>query len=106
MWPAVRDGAVVDVDPSGLEGLRAGDLVAYERAGKVIVHRVVTVLPAGLRCRGDAVAVDDPFVPRTSVLGRATVRTQRALGLRVPRPREFGAVLRALRGAVRGAWRR
>lgn len=101
MWPAVRDGATVEVTPVDPRGLRPGELVAFARGGAVVVHRVVAVEGAGLRCRGDALARGDAPVPWSDVLGRAAVLAQPALRWRWPRARELPALLRAALGAVR-----
>lgn len=101
MWPTIRDGARVLVTPCDPRGLRAGEVVAYARGGGVVIHRVVSVGAEGLRCRGDALSRDDAPVAWGDVLGRAGVVDQRALSLRLPRPRELRALGRAAVGALR-----
>lgn len=101
MWPAIRDGATVSVTPGAPRSLRAGDLVAFTRGAALIVHRVVTVEPGGLRCRGDALGREDGLVAWADVLGRAAVIDQRPLTLRWPRAREVRALIRAALGCLR-----
>jgi len=101
MWPTVRDGATVSATPVDPRTLRAGELVAYTRGDALVVHRVVAVRPEGLRCRGDALALEDGVVPWAHVLGRATLVRQRSLTLRWPRASELSVLLRAALGRVR-----
>ena len=101
MWPAIRDGATVSVTPGDVRSLRPGELVAFTRGPRLVVHRVEAVGPAGLRCRGDALSRGDGLVAWADVLGRAAVVDQRPLSLRWPRARELGALLRAALGALR-----
>lgn len=101
MWPSIRDGATVSVSPGGARSMRAGEIVAFARGARVLVHRVVAAEAGGLRCRGDALSREDGVVPWADVLGRATVLEQRPLSLRWPRTRELRALLRAALGALR-----
>jgi hypothetical protein len=71
MWPSLRDGARVTVQPAPWACLRVGDLAAFERRGALVVHRVRAVTAEGLRCGGDALARDDGVISATAVLGRA-----------------------------------
>lgn len=101
MWPTIRDGATVAVEPDAGRALRVGELVAFARGDSLVVHRVAGVSPAGLRCQGDALAWGDGAVPWADVLGRARVVAQRPLSLRWPRAGELRALCRAAIGALR-----
>lgn len=105
MWPAVRDGARVEVTPVDPRALRVGELIAFAReGGGPVVHRVTAVAAEGLRCRGDALAGDDGVVAWSDVLGRARVLGQRRLRVRWPRAGEVRALVRAAAGALRAGW--
>jgi len=74
MEPMLGPGAVISVDfaPSRL---RCGDLLVFQQAGFLVVHRLVRGHPAGggsLRTQGDACPDPDPPVASDSVLGRVT----------------------------------
>lgn len=101
MWPTIRDGATVLVTPCDPLSVRPGEVVAYARAGAVVVHRVASVGADGVRCRGDALAHDDAPAAFGDVLGRAAVIAQRPLSLRWPRRRELRALGRASLAALR-----
>lgn len=103
MWPFVRDGATVEVVPCDPRSLRRGELVAFERAGRLVVHRVSAVTAEGLRCAGDARLRGDGLVRDADVRGRGRVREQPPLRVAVPRPRHWGLLLRAGVGALRRA---
>jgi hypothetical protein len=98
MWPAIRDGALLRVEPRPADALRRGDLGAFELQGLVVVHRVVAPLEGGfVRLRGDAMEAEDPPVPVERILGVARLEQQRSLRLRLPRPSELRVLWRWLR---------
>jgi hypothetical protein len=88
MWPAVRDGALVEVEPVPAAELVVGDLAAFVRAGAVVVHRVAGVHAEGLLLTGDACRKSDGVILERDILGRARVLEQRALRLRTPTRRQ------------------
>lgn len=98
MWPAVRDGALVEITPTPWRALAPGDLAAFVRRDQLVVHRVVSAHREGLRCQGDALAHDDGLVAPADVLGVARVLAQPPLRLRAPTLAEAS---RWLRGVAR-----
>ena len=85
MWPAIRDGAVVDVTPCPPFALRPGDIGAYASSkGTIVVHRVAAVSPTSLRFAGDSLGGPDEAVDARQVLGRVTIVVQPRLHLRWP----------------------
>ncbi len=104
MWPAVRDGARVEVTPCTSDALRPGELAAFARDGKIIVHRVVKRTDAGFAFRGDALAGDDPPVSPDAVLGHARVIERPDWTPRLPRVRDAALLLRAAHVRVRCWW--
>jgi signal peptidase I len=69
MRPFVRSGSWIWVDPP--DGApRAGDVLAVERGGRILTHRVVEVTAAGVRLRGDAMRAEDGVFAPDEVLGR------------------------------------
>ncbi len=86
MWPAVRDGAVVEVTPCPAGCLRTGDLGAYVSArDRLVVHRVVGATRTTVLFAGDTLAGGDPPVGLDRVLGRAAVVSQPPLHPAWPR---------------------
>ncbi len=96
MWPLIPSDSRVEVRPSEAGELRVGQIAAFERQGRVIVHRVHAVEPERIALAGDALKRGDGYVPRGDVLGRAHVLRRRPLQLRLPRPRHLRILVRAL----------
>jgi hypothetical protein len=103
MWPAVPGGSLIEVTPGLSRVVRRGELVAFERGGRVVVHRVLRVLPRGLELRGDALERSDGIVSPEHLLGSARIVERRRSSVRVPAPRELGVWLRALLRRAKGA---
>lgn len=78
MWPFLRDGDVVELEPAGT--LRVGDVVLVETArdgtAHYVLHRVVRVGEGTFFLRGDAQAdAEGPFTS-ADVLGRVTAASR------------------------------
>lgn len=61
---------VVEVEETPASALRAGDLVAYRKGGKLLLHRVRSNGPGGLWVQDDVAALDRHRVEASEVLGR------------------------------------
>ncbi len=73
MAPSLVDGVQVEIRPLAGPPL-PGEVVAWERGGRLVVHRVVSVDSEGrVVTQGDARAVLDPPCPRSAVLGRVVL---------------------------------
>jgi hypothetical protein len=97
MFPAIRDGQMITVEPIGRRPVRIGDVVLYRHGRAAIAHRVVRVRSSAggiveLLLRGDAAGACDAPVAPGQVLGRV-VAVERA-----------GSAVR--RGVMSGAWSR
>jgi peptidase S24-like protein len=101
MWPAIPDGSLIEVRPCAPRAVAEGSLVAFERAGAVVVHRVVAASADGLELRGDALGRSDDVVSYARVLGCARVIERRRPRFRLPSAREAGVLGRALWRRVR-----
>jgi hypothetical protein len=101
MWPAVRDGTLVEVVPCLPNELRVGELGAYVGTRGLVVHRVVAHEPGGLRFRGDTHAEDDGLVEVSRVLGKVRVLAWPPWRPRVPTLRHALLALRAMRSWLR-----
>ncbi len=73
MYPFLAPGQDVLLEPCATEALRPGELVAFERAGRVILHRVLSVHPGTGQVieKGDNVR-QASLVEKNEILGRAT----------------------------------
>lgn len=93
MWPAIPSGSKVEVTPCSPSSIQPDDIVAYERKGAVVVHRLLQVQPSGLLCSGDFHQQGGEFVPLAQFLGRVQVLERRALNLRLPNRAEVASLL-------------
>ena len=80
MRPLVRNGDKARI-AHGLGKLKRGDVVAYQRSGELVVHRLIRIVHGAgeprFLIKGDNVAGRDPTVHASKVLGRV-VALQRA----------------------------
>lgn len=67
MWPLIRDGQTVEIEPPPGD-LRVGDVVLVARRG-LVLHRLVAMTPTGLVTKGDAVGWDDGETSREDLVG-------------------------------------
>lgn len=96
MWPAIPSHSLLEVRPSESGALAAGQLAAFERDGRVVVHRVTAVAREHVELWGDALERGDGKIPRARVLGRAHVLSRRPLRLRLPELRHLRIALGVL----------
>jgi len=101
MEPLLVAGQMVQIEPCRPEDLHVGDLVAFERDQRVILHRVLhrSVGTGEVTEKGDNAALPT-CVPPSRVLGRATMR------LDPPRPIHAApwiARMSALHGRLHGS---
>jgi signal peptidase I len=68
MFPSMQPGDLLEVHrPAG--SIQTGDVVVFERYGKLVVHRVVDRTGDLLVTRGDRVRYPDAPVPAAAILG-------------------------------------
>ena len=96
MVPALVDGEAIEVHPLA-RAPRPGEVVAWVRAGALVVHRVRRLHGGGrVQTQGDARGEPDSAVRRDEILGRVTLpggRSVAGLGLRVRARRRLRAWL-------------
>ena len=101
MWPLIRAGDRVRV-MHGLSGLRWGDIVAYQREDRLIVHRLIRIVRREgelfFQTQGDNASSRDPAVSAGRVLGRVVALRRAGSWLRLDTRlmRGIGWVLAAL----------
>lgn len=107
MWPTISSRSRIEVTPCAGSALTTGEIAAFERAGRVLVHRVLGVDGAGVVFGGDSRDATDGHIAHEQVLGRARVVEPRRLRWRLPALRHVVWLCRALsrRAALRGASR-
>jgi hypothetical protein len=75
MWPLVRDGDILEVQPPGFAALRRGDVVLCRpRGGRLVAHRVVQIIRGNsgattIVTQGDTLAFSDAPISAEQVLG-------------------------------------
>jgi hypothetical protein len=74
MHPIIRDGDRVRIEPVRADELRAGDIIAYRRGGRLFVHRYLGrwANSGAMRTRGDSHSRVEPPLDPSEVLGRVT----------------------------------
>jgi len=96
MFPAIQPGDLLEVRrPAG--PIHTGDVVVFERHGKLVVHRVVGQTGESLVTRGDRVRYPDAPVSAAAILGWVTAikRRGRRINPRLtPLQRMVSSVLR------------
>jgi hypothetical protein len=97
MWPSITESSELEVRPHEAADLRVGQIAAFERQGRVVVHRVRAVGAEHLEFAGDALTRGDGPVERARVLGKAHVLRRRPLRLQLPRLAHARLFWRALR---------
>jgi signal peptidase I len=70
MHPAIRDGEAVTVEPVSPAALRRGDVVLYQSARGLTVHRLVDIEESQFLMRGDSAGSADEPVERQRILGK------------------------------------
>jgi hypothetical protein len=96
MWPTIPSYSQLEVRPSEAADLRVGQIAAFERHGRVVVHRVRHIDADTVELAGDALQRSDGPIPRAAILGRAHVLRRRPLRLQLPRPRHLRILWRAV----------
>jgi len=77
MLPALWPGDFVEIESCSLEDVRPGEMVLALRAGRLVLHRLLTPCTLdGFTLRGDSLPLPDPQFPREALLGRQVRRNQ------------------------------
>jgi hypothetical protein len=73
MYPAIRDGEMVEIAPCNVS-LRRGDVVLVAMRRGMTLHRIVRITSDGIITRGDNATEDDGMIASANILGRAVNR--------------------------------
>jgi len=96
MRPFLRDGDCVEIQRQPMQDLRRGEIATFERAGAIIVHRVIGRQVQGAACavitKGDAFPDADAPVQPNELLGRvvAIIRSGRRIAMDTAAQRTLG----------------
>lgn len=74
MWPTIKDGELLHIQPIGKNSLRRGDIVLFNQGGRLKAHRIVALQTEHVVTRGDACADSDGLVPQSDILGLVTAK--------------------------------
>jgi signal peptidase len=81
MFPFLRKGDVLTIDPAPMETIKRGDIVVFENEDKWIAHRVIKIRnnTEGLEflLRGDTCMAFDPIVNKGNYIGIVRVFTRK-----------------------------
>jgi signal peptidase len=73
MFPFLRNGDILTIDPTPIELIKRGDIVVFENEQKWIAHRVIRIQSVDgaiqITTRGDARISSDPTVNKTNYVG-------------------------------------
>jgi len=110
MYPAIRDGERIIVEPVAPADVAKGDILFCETPGGLLAHRVVAVRGNGesLRfvLRGDTLRTDDGLVGPKQVLGKVVFVERRGRRIRLDgRRRRWHDTLHAKASRIR-CWAR
>lgn len=72
MYPMIRNGSCVEVQPTAYDELRIGDLVVFTDGRGLVCHRLIKKAHRLCILKGDTNLWADPPVAWTQVLGRVT----------------------------------
>ncbi len=97
MWPAITSKSRILVQPCLPAELRVGQIAAFERDGRIVVHRVERVSHAGVHFSGDTLERGDGCIANENVLGRATILARRPLVWQLPQWAHARLIWRLLR---------
>lgn len=75
MWPRIKDGAPVRVEPCAAAELQQGDVVLFDEGSRLVLHRVLRLSSTRALIKGDACPDVDGWIPLERVLGRLPRRS-------------------------------
>ncbi len=96
MAPAVCEGDLLTVVARPAAALQPGDIALYRAGRGVVAHRVVSQVPGGVLCRGDAPSCVPEQVGEADVLGLVIAVHRPRWRRWAARCRRIGARLRCL----------
>jgi len=78
MHPFINNGDLVEVKPVPINSFRRGDIVFCRLTdSRLVIHRVIQVMPGSLITQGDSLLKSDGIIPAENVLGRVVTIIQK-----------------------------
>lgn len=74
MFPTIRNGEVLHVEPLGEGKLRCGDIILFRAKGEFKAHRIIQIKREAFVARGDASLQADGEVDRRQIIGRVVAK--------------------------------
>lgn len=74
MYPLLWPGDKLFINPTTT--FERGDIVVFERADKLVAHRLIRLTDDNALCKGDSLLYHDQLISRADVLGVVTSRTR------------------------------
>ena len=109
MFPAIKDGEILQVEPVSVAGLKRGDIVLFRKGTEFKAHRIIRRSAGMFITRGDTGITEDAEVNADDVLGKVVAKecseTGKLILLAGAGPR-FRFVVRELRRSLAEALRR
>lgn len=84
MYPTIRNGEVLHVEPIGNSKLKRGDIILFRRGDGLKAHRIVKIGGEVFVTRGDSSLQADSEVGREEILGRVVAKECGISGKLVP----------------------
>lgn len=100
MYPSIRSGDMLEVEPAAASDLRAGDVVLTRAPRGLTAHRIIKIDSACVVTRGDNALRSDGPLPISAIVGRVSPGANRT---RSPLARKM-LYLRTVARKVRGAF--
>ena len=101
MFPSVRPRDVLMVERVDCDGVGCGDIVLFERDGRLFAHRVLSRSGAKIVTRGDAMGRADAPIGEKEFLGKVTSIVRQGERMEARRTRRVSE--RAVSAAMRGS---
>ncbi len=90
MYPAIRDGEIVDLAPVDTSAIRRGDVLLCRLGWGAVAHRVIAIdrtsTPTRILLRGDAAFDRDAPLTADAILGQVIATTRAGVRRRLDTP--------------------
>lgn len=104
MWPLLRAGDAIRVQPIEPAAMRVGDVVVVRRGADLITHRLIDIDGDQWVTRGDNAVFADAPAPRAACLGRVSAIEQDVNSIDLAQP-QWSRLNRRLGQIGRVQWR-
>ncbi|TAJ15533.1 hypothetical protein DMA11_01175 [Marinilabiliaceae bacterium JC017] len=83
MFPFLRQGDVLLVDPVSLREVQVGQIVVFKDCRKIIAHRLISKNQDSFLCKGDGLFKNDLWMREKSLLGVVIARKRKNSWLKI-----------------------